>query len=142
MCNIVHFVIIFISAENIASATKGNQTTYLVTCIGICRSISISLVVAEGDADLYARLVKIRKRCSCVGHHSTYFWIFFRYRGAEGPADGEKKSLAFELFTNRATTVQCGLKFCTYMTKIRHFTFLLSNDPMNQVLKSRYITPT
>lgn len=41
--------------KNIASATKGNQTTYLVTCIGTCRSITISLMVAEGDADLYAR---------------------------------------------------------------------------------------
>jgi len=41
--------------KNIASATKGNQTTYLVTCIGTCRSITISLVVVEGDADLYAR---------------------------------------------------------------------------------------
>ena len=55
LCIFLWYIPIFISAKNIASATKGNQTTYLVTCIGTCRSITISLVVVEGDADLYAR---------------------------------------------------------------------------------------
>jgi len=41
--------------KEIASASKGDTTLYQVTCLGACRDIGISLVVASGDADLYAR---------------------------------------------------------------------------------------
>lgn len=39
----------------IPSAQKGDQSLYLVTCLGACRDVGISLEVATGDADLYAR---------------------------------------------------------------------------------------
>ena len=45
------------SAKNITSANKGDQTIFLVTCLGACRDVGISLEVADGDADLYARFV-------------------------------------------------------------------------------------
>jgi len=41
--------------KNITSANKGDQTIFLVTCLGACRDVGISLEVADGDADLYAR---------------------------------------------------------------------------------------
>ena len=41
----------------IPSASKGDTNLYQVTCLGAsgCRDIGINLVVASGDADLYAR---------------------------------------------------------------------------------------
>ena len=41
----------------IPSADKGDMKLYEVTCLGNsgCRDIGINLIVATGDADLYAR---------------------------------------------------------------------------------------
>lgn len=41
--------------KEIAHASKGDMTLYQVTCWGPCHDIGISLRVASGDADLYAR---------------------------------------------------------------------------------------
>lgn len=41
--------------RNIAQANKGETTLFQVTCWGACNDIGISLRVASGDADLYAR---------------------------------------------------------------------------------------
>lgn len=39
--------------KEISSASKGDKTTYLVSCISPCRDISINLRFTSGDADLY-----------------------------------------------------------------------------------------
>lgn len=41
--------------KTIPRAAKGDETVYTVSCIGACRDVGISLEVADGDADLYAR---------------------------------------------------------------------------------------
>lgn len=46
---------VFPSAKTIAAGTKGDQKIFLITCLGHCRDISVSLEVESGDADLYAR---------------------------------------------------------------------------------------
>jgi len=43
------------SARAISSASKGEQKTFRVRCLGLCREINVHLEVAAGDADLYAR---------------------------------------------------------------------------------------
>jgi hypothetical protein len=40
---------------DIPSANKGDQTIFLITCLGACRDIGIIVEVADGDADLYGR---------------------------------------------------------------------------------------
>ena len=45
----------FFVAMNITSANKGDKKIYLVSCLAACRDVRISLEVADGDADLYAR---------------------------------------------------------------------------------------
>lgn len=40
---------------DIGSAVKGDQSVFLVTCLGACRDVGISLEVVDGDADLYAK---------------------------------------------------------------------------------------
>jgi len=39
----------------IETASKGQTFMYQVTCLGVCRDVGITLSVAEGDGDLYAR---------------------------------------------------------------------------------------
>jgi len=46
---------ICIQAKTVPRANKGDQKLFLVTCLGACRDVGISLEVLEGDADLYAR---------------------------------------------------------------------------------------
>ena len=60
----------------IASANKGDQALYLVTCLAPCRDVGISLEVDEGDADLYARYVL---SCDTLMHsfiHSSIYFCF------------------------------------------------------------------
>ena len=47
------------SEKEISSASKGDKTTYLVSCISPCRDISINLRFTSGDADLYGRFVPL-----------------------------------------------------------------------------------
>ena len=55
MClDIINFTVCSLGKE-IGHASKGDMTLYQVTCWGPCHDIGISLRVASGDADLYAR---------------------------------------------------------------------------------------
>ena len=43
------------AAVKIPQATKNDKKVYIVSCLGACRDVGISLEVQEGDADLYAK---------------------------------------------------------------------------------------
>ena len=39
----------------IPQAVKNDRKVFVVSCLGACRDVGISLEVQEGDADLYAK---------------------------------------------------------------------------------------